>query len=282
MKIDAHQHFWRVDRGDYGWLSASSFPALFRDRMPDDLAPLIAQCGIDRTVLVQAAQTIGETEFLLRIADTTPFVAGVVGWADLATADAPDQIARLAQNRKLVGLRPMLQDLPDDGWILRPEIRPALTAMKAARLRLDILIFPRHLPHVFALLGAHPDMPAVIDHGAKPYIARGEIEPWAQWMRRIAGETGARCKLSGLLTEASDGADANTLKPYADVLLEAFGPNRLMWGSDWPVLTLASDYVTWFDVARQLTSGLNDAERAAVFGGTAARFYGLDLNDTDA
>lgn len=282
MKIDAHQHFWRVDRGDYGWLSASSFPTLFRDRMPDDLAPLMAQCGIDRTVLIQAAPTAGETEFLLHIADATPFVAGVVGWADLAAPDAEDQIARLSQHRRLAGLRPMLQDLPDDAWILRPEIRPAIAAMRSARLRLDVLIFPRHLPHVFAFLVEHADIPAVIDHGAKPSIAHGEIEPWALWMRRIARETTAFCKLSGLLTEAEAGAGAHTLRPYVDVLLEAFGPERLMWGSDWPVLTLAADYATWFDVASQLMSCLSDAESAEVFGGTAARFYGLDINDTDA
>ncbi|MCC6917895.1 MAG: amidohydrolase family protein [Alphaproteobacteria bacterium] len=276
MRIDAHHHFWRPARGDYGWLTAEAVPSLYRDYMPPDMAPLLAACGIERTVLVQAAQTVAETEFLLAIADTTPFVAGVVGWADFEAPDAADEIARLARHRKLVSLRPMLQDLPDDTWILKPELAPAFAALKAAGLCYDVLIFPRHLPHVFRFLAEDGDLSAVIDHGAKPYIARGEIEPWAGWMRRLGRETAAACKLSGLLTETGDRTTQAALKPYVDVLLEAFGPQRLMWGSDWPVLTLAGDYTGWLGMAESLTAGLSADEKAAVFGGTAARFYGLD------
>lgn len=276
MKIDAHHHFWRTARGDYGWLTAERVPALYRDYMPADLAPLLKRCGIGKTVLVQAAQTVAETEFLLEIADTTPFVAGVVGWADFEAPDAALEIARLAQHPRLVGLRPMLQDLPDDAWILKPEIKPAFAALKAAGLRYDVLIFPRHLPHVCRFLADNADLRAVIDHGAKPYIARGEIEPWAGWMRRLGRETDVACKLSGLLTEAGARATPDALKPYVDVLLGAFGPQRLMWGSDWPVLTLAGDYTGWHEMAEALTVGLSADEKAAVFGGTAARFYGLD------
>lgn len=276
MRIDAHHHFWRPTRGDYGWLTAESTPALYRDYLPADLAPLLERCGIERTVLVQAAPTLAETEFLLGIADTTPFVAGVVGWADFEAPDAADRIARLAQHRKLVGLRPMLQDLPDERWILKPELAPAFNALTAADLRFDVLVFPRHLPHVLRFLAENGDLRAVIDHGAKPYIARGEIEPWAGWMRRLGRETRVACKLSGLLTEAGAHTRPDALKPYVDVLLDAFGPQRLMWGSDWPVLTLAGDYTNWFAMAEALTAGLTAAEKAAVFGGTAARFYGLD------
>ncbi len=281
MKIDSHHHFWRVDRGDYGWLTAESFPTLYRDYMPADLEPLMRRCGIEKTVLVQGAQTIAETEFLLGIADATPFVAGVVGWADFETDDAAEQITRLARHRKLLSLRPMLQDLPDDAWILGPGIRPAFNALKRAGLRYDVLIFPRHLPHVFKFFEDQGDLAAVIDHGAKPYIARGEIEPWATWMRRFAKETNVTCKLSGLLTEAGERATKDALKPYVDVLLEAFGPDRLMWGSDWPVLTLAGDYVGWFEMAEALTDHLPASGKDAIFGGTAARFYGLN-DDAEA
>jgi L-fuconolactonase len=276
MRVDAHHHFWLTDRGDYGWLTAGSQPKLYRDYMPKDIEPLLKLCGIEKTVLVQAAQTVAETEFLLQIADATPFVAGVVGWADFEAADAADTIARLARHKKLVSLRPMLQDLPDDSWILRPGLKPAFAALTTADLKYDVLIFPRHLPHVFRFFEREGDLRAVIDHGAKPYIARGEIEPWADWMRRFAKETDVFCKLSGLLTEAGERTTKDALRPYVDVLLEAFGPERLMWGSDWPVLTLAGDYAGWFEMAEALTAHLSAAEKAAVFGGTAARFYGLD------
>ena len=275
MRVDAHQHFWRVDRGDYGWLTAESLPALYRDFLPEDLAPLIAAERVDKTVLVQAAPTVAETEFLLGIADATPFVAGVVGWVDLEAADAPARIAHLAGNPKLLGLRPMLQDLSDDAWILRPGLTPAWAAMKAHGLRFDVLIFPRHLAYAMRFLAQHSDLPAVIDHGATPFIARGEIEPWANDMREIGKNTPAFCKLSGLVTEAGSGWSVEKLKPYVDILIEAFGPRRLMWGSDWPVLTLAGSYESWCAAARQLTAHLTADERNQIFGDTAARFYGI-------
>jgi len=276
MKIDAHQHFWRVDRGDYGWLTAEGVPALYRDYMPADLVPLLKRNSVGRTILVQAAQTIGETEFLLDVADANHFVAGVVGWVDFEAPNAAGTIARLARNKKLVGLRPMLQDLPDDEWILRPGVKPVFAALKRSGLRYDVLIFPRHLPHVFRFFQDQHDLPAVIDHGAKPGIARGEIEPWATWMRRFGQETQVFCKLSGLLTEAGERTTATALRPYVDVMLDAFGPKRLMWGSDWPVLTLAGDYDGWSAMAEALTAHLTADERQAIFGRTAARFYGLD------
>ena len=275
MGIDSHHHFWRVARGDYGWLTADSFPVLYRDYLPGDLAPLLKQCGIDKTILVQGAQTIAETEFLLEIADATAFVAGVVGWVDFEAANAAEDIARLARRKKLVSLRPMLQDLEDDAWILRPGIAPAIEALRKSGLRFDALVFPRHLPHLIHFLERHADLAAVIDHGAKPYIARGEIEPWATQMRHIAKTTDATCKLSGLATEAGDNWSAEKLKPYVDVLLDAFGASRLMWGSDWPVLNLAGDYVRWFGAAEELTAPLSAGERERIFGGTAADFYGV-------
>jgi L-fuconolactonase len=273
IRIDAHQHFWTVARGDYGWLSA--YPEIARDFLPDDLLPLLAEGRIDRTILVQAAPVVSETEFLLEIAERTPFVAGVVGWVALDAPDAPSRIARLAAHSRLVGLRPMLQDLPDDEWLLRPELVPALDAMKRASLCFDALVQPRHLPALTEFVERNEELPVVIDHGAKPDIARNGIDPWARHMRHIGRNSRAVCKFSGLLTEAGPDWSRQVLEPYVDVLLEFFGPQRLMWGSDWPVLNLAGDYSGWLDLAETLTKQLTSSERDAIFGGTAASFYGL-------
>jgi len=276
MRVDAHQHFWRLARNDYGWLTPTDTPAIYRDYLPADLAPLLKDCAVDKTVLVQCAETIAETEFLLDLAEEAPFIAGVIGWVDLADRDAPDLIARLAANKTLRGVRPMLQGLAEDDWILKPALAPAVAALKAHGLRLDILIFPRHLPYVATFFARHPDLAMVIDHGAKPYIAKGEIEPWRTDMRAIARDfPNVCCKLSGLATEAATDWNIDTLRPYAGVLLDAFGPARLMWGSDWPVLNMAGNYTGWFGTAQKLTQHLTDAERADIFGQTAARFYGL-------
>ncbi|HEX3920257.1 MAG TPA: amidohydrolase family protein, partial [Caulobacteraceae bacterium] len=226
MRVDAHQHFWRPSRGDYGWLTAEAHPDICRDFGPDDLAPLLRRAQVDATVLVQAAPAAAETDFLLEIARTTPFVAGVVGWADLEAADAPDRIAAMAEEAKLVGLRPMLQDLDDDAWILRPEVQPALDAIEAADLRFDALVKPRHLPHLARLLARRPRLRVVIDHGAKPDIAGGGLADWTGAIRGLAVDTDAMCKLSGLVTEAAPKWCATDLRPYVDVLLDAFGPAR--------------------------------------------------------
>jgi len=275
IRIDAHQHFWRLRRGDYGWLTARDHPGIYRDFGPDDLSPLLQGAGIDATILVQAAPSAAETAFLLEIAAATPFVAGVVGWTDLAAPDSPATIRTLARDPNLRGLRPMLQDLPDDDWVLRPDLAPAWTAMATAGLRLDALVGPRHLPHLARFLAAHPDLPVVIDHGAKPDIAAGALRPWADAMRAIAKDTAALCKLSGLVTEAAPGWREADLRPYVDVLLEAFGPARLMWGSDWPVVNEAGGYAAWHAAAEALSERCSLADRDLIFGGAAQRFYGI-------
>lgn len=275
MRIDAHQHFWRLSRGDYAWLTAEAFPPLYRDYEPADLAPLIARAGVERTVLVQGAETEDETRFLISLADQTAFVAGVVGWSDFTDPRAADNIATLATHPKLRSLRPMLQDMEDKAWILRPQLKPAFDALAANNLVFDALIKPPHLPHMPALLALYPDLPIVIDHGAKPYIAAAETQPWTSQIRELARHPNLYCKLSGLVTEAGESWDVGTLKPYVDVLIEAFGPTRLMWGSDWPVLTLAGDYAGWFAAAQALTAHLSVDDREQIFGGAAARFYGL-------
>jgi len=275
MRVDAHQHFWRLSRGDYGWLTPQDHPAICRDFRPADLAPLLEDASIERTVLVQAAPTVAETQFLLEVAAVAPFVAGVVGWADFEAADAPATIEALAKDTRLLGLRPMLQDLDDDAWILRPALAPALDAMAAAGLRLDALVRPRHLPHLARFLTTRPDLPVVIDHGAKPDIAGGALADWEAAIRAIARDTPACCKLSGLVTEARPDWTEEDLKPFAHVLLDAFGPARLMWGSDWPVVNEAGGYLGWRSAAEALTEGCSADDRALIFGDTAAAFYGI-------
>ena len=275
MRIDAHQHFWRLSRGDYGWLNAAGFPKITRDFLPDDLAPSLKRAAIDKTILVQAAPTEEETVFLLQLAQATPFVAGVVGWVDFERHDAAERIASLAANSALVGLRPMIQDIAETEWMLRPELAPALEAMQRHALRFDALVKPPHLPALAEFLDRYPDLPVVIDHGAKPDIASLELEHWAMLMRHIAKNSNARCKLSGLAFEAGPGWNAQGLKLYVDVLLECFGPSRLMWGSDWPVLNEVGDYESWLAACETLTEHLAPSEREELFGGTAASFYGI-------
>jgi L-fuconolactonase len=274
-RIDAHQHFWQVARRDYAWLTEDAFPALYRDFDPSDLAPLIERCGIDATVLVQGAETASETDFLLGIADATPFVAGVVGWGDLLAADAPARVERLAGRSKLVALRPMLEILADDEWILNPRLAPGIRAMEQCGLCFDALIRPRHLPVLNRFLANHPNLPVVIDHAAKPDIAGEEIEAWSRQIHEVAACSGAFVKLSGLATEAAPDWTADTLRPYAEALFDAFGPQRIMWGSDWPVLNVAGDYEGWHAAAQSLTAELSADDRDWVFGRTAARFYRL-------
>jgi L-fuconolactonase len=270
--IDAHQHFWRIDRGDYGWLTPR-LGAIHRDFLPADLAPIVARRNIDATILVQAAPTVAETRFLLDVAATTPLVAGGVGWAPFDALNAADRIASLAADPRLVGLRPMVQDEPDDDWLVRPALRAAFDALVAHRLVFDALVLPRHLTRLARVLDRHPDLAVVVDHGAKPRIREGEIDAWRADMSTIAAHPNVTCKLSGLVTEAPDGAGLAVLEPYIDALLELFGPQRLIWGSDWPVVELAGGYDRWHALAQEALRNLNADERAAVFGGNAARVY---------
>lgn len=274
MQIDAHMHLWRLGRGDYGWITDELAP-IKRDFEPAHAKPLLDACGIDGAVLVQAAPTVAETRFLLEHAGREPWIKGVVGWVDLAAANAPDTIAALRADSNLKGIRPMIHDILDVDWMLRPELAPALRAMIELELAFDFLVKPPHLENLLELLGRHGELRAVIDHGAKPYIAAGEREPWARGMAALARHTGAYCKLSGLITEARPDWTAADLQPYVDVLLESFGPRRLIWGSDWPVMTLAGDYRGWHETARACLAGLDGGALADVFGGNAVRAYRL-------
>ena len=272
MIIDAHQHFWQLERGDYGWLTPDLAP-LYRDFMPDDLAPHLSRHCISGTILVQAAPTVAETEFLLDLADQTPFVLGVVGWVDFEAQAAADEIARLAQHPLLIGLRPMIQDIADDDWMLRDDLTPAFEAMIRADLTFDALVLPRHLSRLRELLSRHPNLRTVIDHAAKPEITGGLFEGWAKDMAILANETNAYCKFSGLLTEAGDNWKPADVAPYVAHLMEHFGKQRLVWGSDWPVLTIAADYGTWVDMANSFIP--NERECEAIFGSNAVNVYRL-------
>ena len=271
-RVDAHHHVWRVARGDYGWLTPDL--PIHRDYGLEHLRPLLGE--ISATVLVQAAPTEAETRFMLDTARRSAgLVRAVVGWVDLAAGDAADRVAAMAGETPLKGLRPMLQDIADTDWVLRPEVRPGLAAMESAGLRLDLLVQPRHLGLLPALADRHPGLPLVVDHGAKPRIADGVWQPWADDIARVARETPALCKLSGLATEAPPEWTAESLRPYVDHLLTEFGPARLMWGSDWPVVDLAGGHARWREATEALLAGLDDPARDAVLGGTAARFYGF-------
>ncbi len=272
IRVDAHHHVWRLVRGDYGWLTPDL--PIHRDYGLEDLRPLLGD--ITATILVQAAPTEAETRFLLETArSSSGLVRGVVGWANLTAPDAADRIMAAAADPLLRGLRPMLQDIEETGWILRSDVQPALRAMARAGLRFDALIQPRHLPMLPSLAQRHPTLPIVIDHGAKPFIARGLLQPWADQIAAVARLTPAVCKLSGLVTEAAPQWTTADLRPYVDHLLACFGPERLMWGSDWPVVNLAGGHTRWRVATEALLADLSAGERDRIMGGTALRFYGL-------
>ncbi len=276
MIIDAHHHFWRLDRGDYGWLTPE-LGLLYRDYEPADLAPEIAAAGVAGGIVIQAAPSEAETHFLLSLADHTPSILGIVGWTEFDAPQCPATIDRLAANRRLLGLRPMLQDLPDD-FIVSPAADRALAAMQANGLRFEALVRPRHLSRLVTVRERHPDLMIIVDHCAKPDIAGGAWSTWAEPLQRLAADGRTVCKLSGLVSEAAPGWTTDTLRRWVDLALDAFGPNRLLWGSDWPVLLQAgAGYGQWLCMADQLLSDLSADERAAVFGETARRVYGLKI-----
>lgn len=272
MRIDAHQHFWSLARGDYGWLTPA-LSVIHRDFGPADLAPILAEHGIARSILVQAAPTQAETAYLLDIAAQTPFVAGVVGWTDFDAPDAADRIATLGNDPLLVGLRPMVQDIADDGWLARPELAPAFEAMAAHGLVFDALLKPCHIAPMLTVLERHPDLACVIDHGAKPDLVSGDLAGWRQGMAALAEHPRLSCKLSGLVTEAGPDWTLETLRPVVEHLLATFGPERLIFGSDWPVVTLRASYAQWIEAAETLLTGLTEAQHAAIFSGNAQKLY---------
>ena len=276
MIIDSHQHFWDPDRGDYHWMSPS-VPVLARHYGPDDLRPLLRKAGVAGTVLVQAAQTVEETDYLLDIAKNTDFVFGVVGWLDMEAPGFAAQLENYRRNPFFLGLRPMLQDLEDDMWILRGAVLENLRIVADMGVPFEFLTFPRHLPHAVEACARTPGLTALVNHISKPPIAACGLDPWREHMSAMAAIPGMRCKLSGMITEADhDTWRPDDLKPYVDHVLDAFGPDRVMFGSDWPVCRLAGEYGEVVNALRTcIGARFGSEEMDWIFRRNAVDFYGL-------
>ena len=273
MAVDSHQHYWTLERGDYGWLQADS--PLYRNYQPPELAALCADTDVACTVVVQAAPTTDETDYLLSLADAHPSIAKVVGWVDFDDpVGAIRHLSGWARHGKFAGVRPMLEDIPDPAWVALPKHRRVFEALANLDSSFDALVRPQHLPHLDLVLSRMPELRCVIDHGAKPDIESGAWQPWADDISRLAGRhQRLHCKLSGLITEVHPEHGYEQLAPYMDHLLDSFGPGRLMWGSDWPVLDLVSDYRQWFEFARSWAVNKGAEVVHAIFEQTATAFY---------
>jgi L-fuconolactonase len=276
MRIDSHQHFWRYDPARYPWID-DRMEILKRDYLPSALTPLLAASGFEGTVAVQAQQAAEETEWLLELADRSPFIRGVVGWVDLCSPAVGEELARYARRPKLVGVRHIVHDEPDDDFLLRADFRNGVARLREHALVYDLLLFPKHLPRAVSLVAELPEQPFVLDHIAKPPIRDGRLTPWQEDLRRLAAFPNVSCKLSGMVTEARwNDWRPEHLHPYLDVVLAAFGASRLMIGSDWPVCTLAGDYARTMAVVVDWSARLSAEEREGILGRNAARIYGLD------
>ncbi len=272
--VDAHHHLWRYSEEEYGWIS-EEMSVLRRDFLPVDLGQAMRSAGVDGAVAVQARQSVAETDWLLQLAEQDERMLGVVGWLPLQDDGFAELLERYRGHGKLKGLRHVVQDEPDD-FILGAAFNRGVRAMRGTGLVYDILIHERHLPQAARFVGMHPEQVFVLDHLAKPRIREGELEPWRANLKRLAAAGYVSCKLSGMVTEADwERWTLEDLRPYLDAALEAFGAERLMAGSDWPVCLLASEYERWWEALRTWAAPLGEAERAAIFGGTAKRVYRL-------
>jgi L-fuconolactonase len=278
-KIDSHHHLWRYSPHEYDWID-DSMAALRRDFGPEDLKRELDAAGFQGAVAVQARQTLEETRWLLDLAEKHDFMRGVVGWAPIAGEEFPECMEEFDGREKLKGLRHVIQGEKDENYILRADFNAGISAMQGSGLIYDILILERHLPQTIDFVDEHPKQIFVVDHVAKPLIAAAKLEPWATHMRELAKRDHVFCKLSGMVTESDwigrpPGFADEALKPYLDVAVEAFGPDRLMVGSDWPVCLVGVEYGAWFKTLEAYFSGFSESEREDVFGGTASWVYGL-------
>ncbi|OPZ05598.1 MAG: Amidohydrolase [candidate division BRC1 bacterium ADurb.BinA292] len=271
--IDSHQHFWDIARFSYPWMSPGP-SILRRNYLPADLMPHLRECGVASTILVEAQNTREETRYLLDLADRHPLIAGVVGWVDLQSPGVEREIEAATAHRRLVGVRHQVESSPDDAWLTREASIRGLRALAAAGLPFDLIVFPRHLDTIPILAERAPELRMVLDHLGKPDIAHGGFAAWAPRLRRIAQFPNIYCKISGLVTEADHHRwRLDDLKPYVQFARECFGIDRLMWGSDWPVCLLAASYEQVWQLVTDYTSEWSQTDRAALFGGNAARFY---------
>ncbi|MFO1459254.1 MAG: amidohydrolase family protein [Verrucomicrobiota bacterium] len=275
MKLDSHQHFWRCDAAQYPWIPAGS--PLERDWLPADLVALQEPLGFGGSIAVQARQSLAESHWLLGLADADPRILGVVGWVDLQSESVEESLVALARHPKFVGVRHVVQDEPDDRFLLRPAFLRGLGCLRGQGLTYDLLVYPRQLPAAIEVVGRFPDQPFVLDHIAKPLIRDGVLAPWSEQIRELARFPNVCCKVSGMVTEADHRSwKPDQFHPYLDVVLEAFGPGRLMFGSDWPVCLLAATYPEVLELALGALvarAGWNAAEQDAFFQGNARRFY---------
>ncbi len=279
MRIDSHQHFWRYRPETHGWID-ERMGVLKRDYLPEDLEPLLRARGVDGCVAVQAAQTLDETRFLLDLSDRHAFVQAVVGWVDLCSPEVERQLAVLARHPRFKGVRHIAQSEPDDRFLVREDVQRGIAALEPFALAYDILIYARQLPAAIELARRLPRQRFVLDHLAKPEIATGRTSPWKEQVRELAASPNVLCKLSGMVTEAAwTRWTAADFRPYLDVVFEAFGPDRLMIGSDWPVCLLAGDYGTVLGLVEDYMAGRPAAEREKVLGGNATRFYRIALGE---
>ena len=275
-KIDAHHHLWRYNAAEYGWLT-DEMKALRRDFLPKDLKAELVGAGIDGTVAVQARQTLDETRWLLDLAEECDAIKGVVGWAPIAGEDFPGVMEEFEHRAKLKGLRHVIQGEPDENYILRADFNAGMEAMQGSGLVYDILIYERHLPQTIEFVDEYPEQMFVLDHIAKPQIAAGLMEPWSENLHELGLRKNVWCKVSGLVTEADwKNWNVETLRPYLDTVVDAFGPERLLAGSDWPVCLVATEYKAWFELLRSYFAGFSESEQDAVFGGNAVQIYGLE------
>ena len=278
-RIDAHHHLWRYRKEDYGWIGPG-MEALARNFFSEDLQEEMRACGIDGSVAVQASQSVEETDWLLEMASGASFIRGVVGWAPIASAEFPRMLERWRGNSLLKGLRHIIQDEVDDDFINRADFNAGIATLAGSNLIYDILIYERHLPAAIQFVDRHPKQIFVLDHIAKPRIKDRLIEPWRKNLFELAQRQNVYCKLSGMVTEADWTSWSKAdLQPYVDAVLEAFGPCRLMAGSDWPVCLLACSYRKWFEVLGDCLEELSSAEQDLVLGGVATKIYSLRRQD---
>jgi len=274
-KIDSHQHFWTYDPIEFGWTGGPDSP-ISRDFAPEQLAPLLMANGFDGAVAVQARSTLEENDYLLRLADEHAFIRAVVGWVDLTSPDAAERLARYAAHPKFKGVRHIAQAEPDDAFLMRDDFARGIRALADCGLTYDILVYHRQLPAAIGLARRFPDQPFVLDHIAKPDIKGGRLDPWRQQIKEIAACENVMCKVSGMVTEAdTTGWKDGDFAPYLETVFEAFGPKRVMYGSDWPVCLLGADYAGALGIVERATQSWSEAERERLFGGNCAAFYGI-------
>jgi len=277
MVIDAHQHFWQLDLPfNYGWLHTEQHEAICRSYLPGDLQTHLKTCGVDKSVFVQTQHNVAENRWALELADQNDFIAGVVGWVDLASERCEEQLAEFKDHPKFVGVRHVVQDEPDDDFIIQPAVLHGLKVLQKHSVPYDLLFYTKHLKHAVTLGKSLSDLPMVIDHLSKPKIKDQITVGWAEDLKAAAKFPNIYCKLSGMVTEADWKAwKPSDLKPYVEIALEAFGPERCMYGSDWPVCELAATYGEVYNAMGEVLGALSETERVRIMGGTAQMFYGL-------